>query len=77
MKKVFILIMVLIMVLGLVGCSSAPADEAISTPEPTEELSVKDIIVGTWIYEFEQEQNTIAGSIGDKMRKVVHRNLMQ
>ena len=39
MKKLFILIMVLIMVLGIVGCSAAPAEEAVSTPQPTEEAT--------------------------------------
>ena len=39
MKKVFILMLALIMVLGIVGCSSAPAEEATSTPQPTEEAT--------------------------------------
>lgn len=39
MKKVLIGILAIIMVLGLVGCSSAPAEEATSTPQPTEEAT--------------------------------------
>lgn len=39
MKKVIVLIFALIMVLGLVGCSSAPAEETTSTPQPTEEAT--------------------------------------
>ena len=39
MKKVIIYILALIMVLGIVGCSSAPAEETTSTPQPTEEVT--------------------------------------
>lgn len=39
MKKVFIGLLALIMVLGLVGCSSVPAEETTSTPEPTAEAT--------------------------------------
>lgn len=39
MKKALILIMVLIMVLGFVGCSSAPATAEEVTPEPTKTTS--------------------------------------
>lgn len=39
MKKVVILILALIMVFGIVGCSSAPAEETTSTPQPTEETT--------------------------------------
>jgi len=38
MKKVFILIMALIMVLGMVGCSTAPAEEAKDEIKPVEEV---------------------------------------
>lgn len=39
MKKIIVLILALIMVLGLVGCSSVPTEEATSTPQPTEEAT--------------------------------------
>lgn len=40
MKKVFIGIIAIIMVLGLVGCSSTPAEET-NTAEPTEQRQLK------------------------------------
>jgi hypothetical protein len=39
MKKGLLVVLALIMVLGLVGCSSAPAEETTSTPQPTEEAT--------------------------------------
>lgn len=36
MKKIIVLILALIMVLGLVGCSSVPAEEATNTPQSPE-----------------------------------------
>ena len=39
MKKVLIGVLAIIMVLGIVGCSSTPATEKTSTPQPTEEAT--------------------------------------
>ena len=82
-----LLALVMILSLAACGGGSAAADtpaptEATATPKPTltpeptpeltpKPIALKDVIIGTWVFYYTQDENNLNGSIGDKMSRTI------